>query len=384
MEREAWPFITVIVPVRNEAACIERTLTKLATFNYPTKRYEIIVADGQSEDDTVAIVEQLQTRFPQIRLFNNPKRWSSAARNIGIREGRGDYFVLIDGHCDIDDPDYLQRVVEAFEKTGADCLGRPQPLEITHATPVQQAIALARRSWLGHNPSSYIYSTQGGFVKASSVAIAYRRAVFEKVGLFDERFDACEDVELNHRVDVAGLTCWFEPGLTIHYHPRRSIPALIKQMVRYGQGRIRLALKHPEALSLPAVAPLLFFTTCLACAVVGLWRRELALVAAILTITYLTIVFVTSTGLAFRRSCWQAKLWLPAVFFAVHLGFAWGTLSEFGGMLRRLLVNGWLRRPIPQPVGEWLPVPIGDNSRQTLPLPPVHQDIPETERRAAA
>src|SRR5262249_40391212 len=151
----------------------------------------------------------------------------------------------------------LRNVVSAFERSGADCLGRPQPLEIQHATPMQQAIATARRSWLGHNPNSFIYSAEERFVQAGSVAIAYRRNVFETLGLFDERFDACEDVEFNTRIDRAGLKCFFTPRIAVPYHPRGSMAGLVYQMSRYGRGRLRLAQKHPHSLSLPAMAPML-------------------------------------------------------------------------------------------------------------------------------
>src|SRR6516225_5296865 len=169
------PFVTVIVQVRNEAGCIENTLRRLAAQHYDTSRFEIIVADGRSTDDTVAIVRRLQLELTNVKLLYNSKRLSSAARNLGVRQGRGDYFVIVDGHCEISDRNYVQKMVTAFERSGADCLGRPQPLEIGNATLIQQAIALARRSWLGHNPSSHIYSNQAQFVPASSVAVAYRR-----------------------------------------------------------------------------------------------------------------------------------------------------------------------------------------------------------------
>ena len=167
-----------------------------------------------------------------------------------MRHGRGDFFVLVDGHCDIGDRDYIRNVVSAFERSGADCLGRPQPLEIAGASPVQEAIATAPRSWLGHNPSSFIFAAEERFVAASSVAIAYRRSVFEKVGFFDERFDACEDVEFNTRIDRAGLKCFFTPRIAVRYHPRGTMPGLVYQMTRYGRGRLRLA----EASAFPVAA----------------------------------------------------------------------------------------------------------------------------------
>lgn len=384
MDRETWPMITVIVPVRNEARCIERTLAKIARFNYPLSRYEIMVVDGQSEDETPTLVRRLQRRFPHLHLFENPQRWSSAARNIGVRHGQGEYFVIIDGHCDIDDPNYLRHIVDAFEKSGADCLGRPQPLEIHHATPLQEAIASARRSWLGHNPSSYIYSSVGQFVPASSVAVAYRRSVFETVGLFDERFDACEDVEFNHRIDRAGLHCWFAPELAVHYHPRKSISALLQQMARYGRGRVRLAMKHSDAWTLPSVAPLLFFTACGFLFALSGQRREWAYAGATLSSIYLMVILLVSIVLASRLKGVAAKLWLPIVFGALHLGFAWGTLSELIRQLGRAVIRVASRRPVPPPAVEWLPVRADGNNRPIPLHPAAHPDTTVATERAAA
>ena len=72
------PSISVIVPVRNEAAFIERTLRLLLTQDFPRDQFEVIVADGASTDETVAIVRRLQDEFPNLKLVYNPARFSSA------------------------------------------------------------------------------------------------------------------------------------------------------------------------------------------------------------------------------------------------------------------------------------------------------------------
>src|SRR5204863_2792068 len=101
-------------------------------------------------------------------------------------------------------------------------------LDVRGATRLQRAIAAARASRLGHQPDSHIYSAAEGFVPPQSVAVAYRRSVFERVGLFDENFDACEDVELNHRVARAGLRCYFTPRVAVHYYPRSSLTCMFR------------------------------------------------------------------------------------------------------------------------------------------------------------
>ena len=168
-------FISAIVPVRNEARFIERTLTQLLAQDYDPERFEVLVVDGQSTDGTPEVVARFAAQHENVRLFANPRRLSSAARNIGIRNARGDAVLIVDGHCELDDRHYLTRLADAFQRSGADCIGRPQPLDVSGASRLQRAISAARSSWLGHHSDSYIYSSAAGFVPAKSVAVAYRR-----------------------------------------------------------------------------------------------------------------------------------------------------------------------------------------------------------------
>jgi succinoglycan biosynthesis protein ExoA len=322
------PFVTVIVPVRNEARCIEATLRALFAQKYPPHRFEVIVVDGRSEDATPAIVRRLQSEFGNLLCFDNPKRLSSAARNIGIRHARGDYLLIVDGHCEIRSRDYLRNLVEAFEHHDVESVGRPQPLELTHATPLQRAIAAARRSRLGHNPGSFIYSDEGGYVPPQSVAIAYRRDVAEMLGGFDESFDACEDVEFNHRLAEAGGRCWFAPQLAIHYHPRGTLSGLAHQMQRYGRGRARLLIKHPSTLSLGPLVPAAFLAAVgvsLLLSAVSIWA---AAMFGVIAVTYGLAVIATGIQLALKVREPKLAPLFPAVFAAIHFGAGWGVLTE--------------------------------------------------------
>lgn len=326
------PSVTVIVPVRNEGRSVEGTLRSLLTQEYPG-RYEVIVSDGGSDDDTVPVVRRLQGEFPHLKLVYNPTRFSSAGRNTATRHMTGDYAVVVDGHCHVPDRYYLRNLVVAFERSGADSLGRPQPLDVQNPTQFQAAVAVARSSRLGHNPDSDIFSDQAKFVPPQNTAVAYRREVFHKVGLFDERFDACEDVEFNERVHRAGLSCYFTPALKIVYHPRKTWITLFKQLARYGCGRARLAAKHPGSLTLPALVPPVWVV----------WLAVGGVLAAVLPYVgwlYLASVALYSAAIL-GMSAWLARgkpaavaVRIPAVFVGIHLGFAWGFLREGWRQLR--------------------------------------------------
>jgi succinoglycan biosynthesis protein ExoA len=334
--RFALPFISVIVPVRNEQAFIADTLAQLLRQDYPSDRFEVLVADGRSDDETRTIVAAIATARPQVRLLDNPRRLSSAGRNVAVRAARGDVVVLVDGHCELDNPRYLADLAGAFARSGAACVGRPQPLDVTGASALQRAIAWARASRLGHHPASFIYSDQERFVPPQSVAVAYRREVFARVGLFDEAFDACEDVEFNHRVARAGLRCFFSPRVAVRYHPRDSLGRLYRQLVRYGRGRVRLLRKHPDTFSLPGFVPAVFLAGLLAGPALACLWPVLGWGCGAAILLYLSLVGVFSVTLAARHRDARLLAWLPAVFATIHLAAGVGVWWEaLAGLPRR-------------------------------------------------
>jgi glycosyltransferase involved in cell wall biosynthesis len=322
------PFLSVIVPVRNEARYIGRLLGQLLSQQYPPDSFEVLVADGQSTDTTRAIVSRWQAKHPHLRLLDNPRRLSSAGRNLAVQAARGEIVVLIDGHCEVDNPRYFQAVADAFERTGAACVGRPQPLDVRGAAPLQRAIAAARASRLGHHPSSFIYSTTEQFVPPQSVAIAYRRSLFTDVGMFDEEFDACEDVEFNHRLDRAGFRCFFTPRVRVRYQPRSTLRGLLRQMFRYGRGRARLLRKHPETLGWGTLAPAVFVLMAILGGVAVAASRWLALGYAGGFGLYALALLVTSLTIAVRKRDAQILPWFFLVFPAIHFGAGAGLLYE--------------------------------------------------------
>jgi succinoglycan biosynthesis protein ExoA len=329
------PRISLVVPVRNEAAHIQRTLQQLTAQDYDPQRFEILVVDGQSTDGTPDLVAAFAQQHGNVRLLANPQRWSSAARNIGVRHARGELVAIVDGHCEIDGDQYLHNLAAAFARSGADCLGRPQPLDVSQASPLQRAIAAARSSPLGHHPASFIYCSYEGPVPAHSVAVAYRRAVFETVGLFDESFDACEDVEFNHRVDRAGLRCYFTPRVAVRYCPRESLGGLFRQLVRYGRGRVRLLRKHPDTLSFGTLIPLLFVLGLIAglpLSVALPWFRMAYLAGLSL---YAAAVVLGSLSIGLSRGNRALLPRLPLVFATIHFSSGLGMLWELCGWHRR-------------------------------------------------
>jgi cellulose synthase/poly-beta-1,6-N-acetylglucosamine synthase-like glycosyltransferase len=320
------------MPVRNESRFIGDTLSQLINQDYPTDAYEIIVTDGMSDDGTRNIVLDLALKHQQVRLLDNHKRLSSAGRNAGFKTGHGDYFLVVDGHCYIPDNQLFKNVVDCFEKSGADCLGRPQPLDPPGLTDFQKSVALARASKLGHGGDSLIFGEYEGFASPVSNGAAYARHVFEKVGYVDENFDAAEDVEFNCRVEQAGLKCYTSPKLTIRYYPRENLQGLFRQMQRYGKGRRKFTRKHPQALTINQLIPAgfvvglggLFFSLLLF--ILSGFKTPLIFMAIPYGI-YLFLILAETARIAFRRGL-RSAIPIPAIIFVIHFALGYGFLKE--------------------------------------------------------
>jgi succinoglycan biosynthesis protein ExoA len=152
--------------------------------------------------------------------------------------------------------------------------------------------------------------------------------VFGIVGTFDERFDACEDVEFNHRVGAAGLRCFFTPQVGVRYVPRTSLAGLFRQLWRYGRGRVRLLRKHPDTFSVGSLLPALFVAGVLLGPIAGLLAPSLLLVYLAVLGVYVATVLGFSIAAAIRQRDGRLVPWLAAVYPTIHFGAGSGVLWE--------------------------------------------------------
>ncbi len=322
------PFISVILPVRNERAMLPRLIEQLLAQNYPSDRYEILVVDGRSTDGTADLVaRRFRQRRVSIRVLDNPAVTSSAGRNLGLRAAAGDVFLFIGGHCFVPSRNLLEDTAAILQSTGAACLCRPQPLLAPSQTHTGEVIAQARACWLGRD-SFTCAAHHSGFVDPAAAGSAYRREVFEQVGLYDESFDACEDVEFNTRVSNAGFTAYTDPRLAVHDQPCAHLRALFHQMMRRGRGRLRLMRRHPGCATPGRLAPLGIASATLLALLA--WCFLPVAVAALLTLPlaiFVGAVAAASVQLGLRHGAgcaWKA----PWVFAAIYYGLGVGLLTE--------------------------------------------------------
>jgi succinoglycan biosynthesis protein ExoA len=322
------PFVSVIIPVRNERAMLPRLLDQLLAQNYPPDRYEILVVDGRSTDGTPDLVRRrFSDRAMRVRILDNPKLHVSAGRNVGLRAARGDIVLFLNGHCAVPSRNLIEDSVALLERTGAGCLCRPQPQLAPAATDTGEVIAQARGSWLGRDPLACDASHAGSIDPVHGGA-TYRRDVFERIGLFDESFEVCEDIDLNTRLRQAGIAAFADPRLTINDQPRAHVGLLFHDMLRHGRARLRLSSRYRGCFSAAWLAPLALLLLMPAAGFA--WWLLPTLAAAILTlplVAFAGAVLVASLQLGKRFGlayAWRA----PWIFSAIWFGLGFGLLLE--------------------------------------------------------
>ncbi len=327
------PRVTIAMPAYNEEAFIETCIASVQAQDYPAKLIEILVADGRSTDRTREIVDSLAARDPRIKLIDNPERLQAAGLGEMVKQASGDVIVRMDVHCEYA-PDYVRKCVETLERTGADNVGGAQRAKAKSL--FQRTLCAALGSPLGTGGVKYRNEDGEGFVDTVFLG-AFRRKIFETVGLWDPKAITNEDAELNQRILDNGGQIYLSRDIVVHYFPRATFKALAKQYYKYGRGRARTLLKLG---SFPTLRPMIpFLMTAGATALVvtpPLWPVAPVVFAAYALATGAEAVRVgRKLGVASVPMVWAM---FPVLHVSHGVGFA-------AGLVQYLRTPDWPQKP---------------------------------------
>lgn len=338
--REPWglgPFVTVIIPCRDERRYIGACLDSILHGDYPSARMEVIAADGMSEDGTRDEVARIAARDPRVRLVDNPGRTAPCALNAGIRLARGDVIVRMDAHCHYP-PDYLRTLVGWLERSGADNVGGSCRTVPAGDGPVARAIAVALSHPLGVGNAQFrIGASEPRWVDTVPFG-CWRRDVFERIGLFDEELARNQDDEFNHRLLGAGGRILLVPDVVTDYFARDTLTKLRRMYYQYGFFKPIVARKLGRVATLRQLAPPLLvlalaLSSLLALVVPWGWMPFVAL-----ALCYGGACAAGALGAARRLEGPRrpvAVLALALCFPTMHLSYGAGYWSGLAGMLMR-------------------------------------------------
>jgi glycosyltransferase involved in cell wall biosynthesis len=254
MPERTHPRVSVVVPCRNEERFIRSCLERILATTYPLHDLEILIADGRSDDATRAIVTEMAARHPQLRLLDNPRRITPAALNVAIRAAQGEIVVRMDAHAFFP-PDYIGRLVSALDETGAEIVGGAIDTRPASATATAEGIAIAMRHPFGVGNSSFRIGTAARRPVDHVPFFACRRALFDRVGLFDEELVRNQDGEFSTRVRRQGGQILLIPEARAEYFARDSLGKLARMFFQYGYYKVLTARKVRRLMTVRQVVP---------------------------------------------------------------------------------------------------------------------------------
>jgi len=318
------PFVTVIMPVRNEAAFLPRSLGSLLAQDWPSERFEILVVDGASTDGTTDVARAVAaTSRATVRVLVNPRRSAAAGMNFGVAAAHGDVILRLDGHAEAA-ADFVRRSVDALTRTGADCVGGP--IATVGDGAAGRAIAVAMSSRFGVGGAAFRLAADRERDVDTVAFPAYRRDVFARVGKFDETFARNQDDEFHLRLKRAGGRIVLAPEIRSTYSCRGSLRALARQYFEYGRWKPALLRKHGRLPAARALAPPAFVAALVAGAAASVAtldpRWALAVAAPYALASLVASIVASHVGAA--RGGWDVLPRLPFAFATLHLAYGAG------------------------------------------------------------
>ena len=333
------PFVTIIMPIRNEADFIERAIRSILDNDYPADRMEILVVDGMSNDSTRAIVASLSMQDSRIKMLDNPKRITPAAMNIGLKAARGDLFIRVDGHVEIPS-DFITESIRCLHEHPHAWVAGGYIKTISDSF-LGQTIASAMRSPIGVGNSRFRLGDYEGWVDTLAFG-AHHKWIVDKIGYFDEELVRNQDDEFNLRIILAGGKIWMSKAIQSIYFSRGSLGRLWKQYFQYGFWRIRTLQKHKRPASFRQLVPLLFVFSLLLTGLAGFLWKPFWILLAIETILYVLGLVIGAVDVG-RKSGWRYASFAPIVFAILHFAYGFGSL--WGFIRFSILKGGGMKKP---------------------------------------
>lgn len=318
------PFVSIIMPIRNEADFVARSLGAVVAQDYPHDRLEVLVADGMSDDGTRLLVRQIaaDADFP-ITLIDNPRRIVPTGFNAALIQAKGEIIVRIDGHCEIA-ADYVTQCVEHL--ASGVSVGVGGPIETISLTAAGETIALAMSSPFGVGNSSFRTVKDRALFVDTIAFPAYTRAALDAAGPLDEELVRNQDDEYNYRLRSLGYRLLLTPDIRSRYFSRNSLRKLWWQYFQYGVYKVRVMQKHPWQMRPRQFAPLILVSTILLGGVLSPLSGAIRRPWIVALLAYSGLNFLASLQIA-GRSGWRHLGRLPLVFAILHLSYGLGFLN---------------------------------------------------------
>ena len=315
------PAISVVVLTLNEEKTIARCLDSIMNQRLSESKFETIVVDGGSEDQTRKIAEHYTSR-----ILLESRHTFGYARNLGIRSARGEYVAFISADAWAE-PNWLTNICKALSsQETAGVVGRQVPITSPRWVSKIRSIAFKRT----YNGEARPMKRGDNFSTVNSAYV--KRAILDSGG-FDEALPACEDQDLAHRILQTGLRITYDPSVTVHHAAEDSLQGILKKTLRQGIGEGICSSRYQVWSGRLYLAILILLA--MMSLTLALTTDSFRSVAGIIFSSMIALFLLSMTSVAIRvfqeTRDWKAflgsYLYYPSVAIAELLGFAFGRLT---------------------------------------------------------
>jgi glycosyltransferase involved in cell wall biosynthesis len=318
-------MLSVVCPIYNEEKYIRGCIDSILAQDYPKDDLEVIFSDGMSCDKTRLIVAEYASKYPFIRLIDNPDKIVPPALNAAINASRGDIIMRLDAHA-FYPTNYFTTLTKALADLHADNVGGVCITLPTNDSPVAKAIACVLSSKFGMGNSSFRVGARDVKLVDTVPFGCWPRQLFDKIGLFDLDLIRNQDDEFNGRIIKNGGKIYLLPDVEIKYFARDKISKVAKMFYQYGVFKPLVNKKLGRPATIRQFFPVaLVLGLVLGLMISLLWYPFMyAYIIGIALYIFLAIYFSICSSHSFTQICIQ--LW---TYFTVHICYGWGYIVGF-------------------------------------------------------
>lgn len=316
-------LVSVVVGLLNEEKFLPRLIEDFKKQTYNHNEIELIFIDGMSKDDSWKILEDFKNSnhdFYDVVLLKNPKVILSAGMNVGIKAARGECILKVDCHSHITD-NFIENNVKIIEE-GEDVCGGPRPNIIENADNFSKTLLLVEENMFGSGIADYRKKTTKKYVSSVFQGM-YKKSIFDKIGLLDEKVGRVEDNELHYRIRKNGYKIRYSNDILSYQYTRPTLKRMLKQKYSNGYWIGKVSHVYLKAFSIFHFVPLVFvlaiiFSLCM----IPITSIFIILLSSVYFLFTILITIMTIINNKFNITI----LLMPIILFLIHVYYGVGTL----------------------------------------------------------
>lgn len=319
------PTVSVVIPCYNEENYIKTCVESLLQNGFPISDLEILVVDGESTDNTIKILTEIQKEYPQVKHINNAKKKTPFALNLGINNAKNEYILIASAHSSFD-KGYIQELVNKITELKADVVGGVMETKVKNSTTTSQAIKQVLTNKFGVGNAMFRIGVNEPTLVDTVPFGLYKTSLLKSVGGYDKKLIRNHDIELSKRLLKQGAKIYLIPTTKCYYYARETFKGLSQNNYRNGKWNLLTVFitKDFNSLSIRHFVPLVFVLSLIIPLLVSILFIPFAYFSlAILVMYFFTIGLIVLKTFDLTKTTFLKGVWS---FFVLHFSYGFGSL----------------------------------------------------------